>query len=126
MLVRVMLSVALLATPAVPAGAQSASPSTTIDPTATAPRPGQPPALTEDQRAVIAREVRDDKSKVARTRFPAQLGAEVPASIELYSLPDATLTAVPIVKMYRCAIVDDKIVLVDPTTMRVVEVIDRQ
>jgi hypothetical protein len=32
---------------------------------------------------------------------------------------------VPIAKMFKCVVVDGKVVLVDPTTMRVAEVIER-
>ena len=104
-----------------------APPSTTLEPSATAPRPGQRPELSAEQRARIVAAVREDKNaaKAASVKFPTEVGAEVPPALELYSLPDDALIQVPIVKMFRFVLVDGKVVLVDPTTMRVVEVIDR-
>lgn len=107
-----------------PAVAQN-SPATTIDPAATAPRPGQRPELSDEQRTMIFQMVRKDGSKLARADFPAQVGAEVPPALELHNVPDDALIQVPVAKMYKCVVVDGKVVLVDPTIMRVVEVIER-
>lgn len=102
-----------------------APPSSTIDPGATAPRPGQRPDLTAEQRATILGAVRDDKgrTKTAAVEFPTEIGAAVPPALELHSLPDEALIRVPIAKMFKFVVVGGKVVLVDPTTMRVVEVI---
>jgi hypothetical protein len=104
-----------------------APPPGTIDPGATAPRPGQRPDLSSDQRSKIVAAVREDKNrtKTAAARFPTQVGAEVPPAIELYTLPDDALIQVPIAKMFKFVVMDGKVVLVDPTTMRVVEVIEQ-
>jgi hypothetical protein len=109
---------------AMPAAAQSPS-STAIEPSITAPRPGQAPELTPEQKSMIFRSVRQDRTKVAKLAFPAQVGAEVPPSLELYLLPDDALIEVPVTKVYRVVVTEGKVVLVDPTTMRVVDVIDR-
>jgi hypothetical protein len=114
-----------LALGASPAPAQTTAPSSTLDPSATAPRPGQRPDLNEEQRTAIFRAVRDDKTKTARADVAAQVGAEVPPSAELYGLPYDAVATAPVAKMFRFVVVDGKVVLVDPTTMRVVEVIDR-
>ena len=81
-------------------------------------------ALTPAQRNAIYQEVHKDKSKVAPSRFAAQVGADVPPMIELYALPDDILANNPDTKLYKFTTVDDKIVLVDPTKMRVIAVID--
>ena len=80
-------------------------------------------ALTASQRSAIYQEVHTDKSKVAPSRFAAQVGAEVPPMIELYMLPDDILANNPETKLYKFTKVDDAIVLVDPTRMRVIAVI---
>jgi uncharacterized protein DUF1236 len=94
--------------------------------------PGTPPApspslnfqLTNAQRATIANAVRRDGGKPAsRVGFAASVGAAVPPQIELYILPDAALAAVPDAKIVKYTMVQNQIVLVDPTTMRVVDVI---
>jgi hypothetical protein len=103
-----------------------APPSATTDFGATAPRPGQRPDLSNEERAKIVHAVRQDKNRAqtATAKFPAEVGADVPPAIELYSLPDDALIQVPIAKMFKFVVLEDKVVLVDPTTMRVVEVIN--
>jgi|HubBroStandDraft_6_1064221.scaffolds.fasta_scaffold1081831_2 hypothetical protein len=81
-------------------------------------------ALTPAQRSAIYQEIHKDKSKVAPSRFAAHVGADVPPMIELYTLPDDILANNPETKLYKFTKVDDQIVLVDPTKMRVIAVID--
>ena len=80
-------------------------------------------ALTPAQRSAIYQEVHKDTSKVAPSRFAAHVGAEVPPMIELYTLPDDILANNPETKLYKFTKVDDQVVLVDPTKMRVIAVI---
>ncbi len=80
-------------------------------------------ALTPAQRSAIYQEVHKDNSKVSPSRFAADVGAEVPPMIELYTLPDDILANNPETKLYKFTKVDDQIVLVDPTKMRVIAVI---
>jgi len=79
--------------------------------------------LTPAQRSAIYDAVRKDKSKVAPSRFSTDVGAEVPAMIELYVLPDDILVQNPTTKFYKYTMVQDRVVLVDPTNMRIVAVI---
>ena len=79
--------------------------------------------LTPAQRSAIYQEVHKDKSKVAPSRFATHVGAEVPPMIELYALPDDILANNPDTKLYKFTRVDDQVVLVDPTKMRVIAVI---
>ncbi len=79
--------------------------------------------LTPAQRSAIYDAVRKDKSKVAPSRFSTDVGAEVPAMIELYVLPDDILAQNPTNKFYKYTVVQDRVVLVDPTNMRIVAVI---
>ena len=80
-------------------------------------------ALTPAQRSAIYQEVHKDTTKVAPSRFATHVGAEVPPMIELYTLPDDILANNPETKLYKFTKVDDQIVLVDPTKMRVIAVI---
>ncbi len=80
-------------------------------------------ALTPAQRRAIYAAASKDSSKRAPTGFPAQVGAEVPPMIELYPLPDDAVSGNDAAKLYRYTLLQDKVVLVDPTKMRVVEVI---
>jgi hypothetical protein len=79
--------------------------------------------LTPAQRGVIYQAVHRDKSQVAPNRFTARIGADVPPMIELYTLPDEVVGDNPVAKLYKFTRVDEEVVLVDPTKMRVVAVI---
>jgi hypothetical protein len=79
--------------------------------------------LTAAQRSGIYAAVSKDRSKVSPQRFPAVIGAEVPPMINLYALPDDIVAGIPAAKLYECTMVEDKVVLVDPTRMRVVDTI---
>ena len=79
--------------------------------------------LSSAQRASIYDRVSTDKSKVAPKDFSPVIGADVPPMIELYTLPDDAVAGVPAAKLYKYTMVEGKVVLVDPTNMRVVDVI---
>ena len=79
--------------------------------------------LTAAQRSAIYQAVSQDKGKVAPSRFPTTVGGEVPPMIELYMLPDDIVANNPVTKLYKFTRVEDRVVLVDPTNMRVVAVI---
>jgi hypothetical protein len=80
--------------------------------------------LTPDQRAAVVRAVAQEKDKITSPpAFQAKVGAEAPASIALYVLPDSALAAIPGGANYQYTVVQNQVVLVDPTNMRVVDVI---
>jgi len=79
--------------------------------------------LTPAQRIAIYDQVSKDKSKIAPKDFFPVIGADVPPMIELYMLPDDAVAGVPAAKLYKYTMVENKVVLVDPTKMRVVDVI---
>ena len=108
------------------AGAQTTTPS---GPGAAASDTGLGSAIEEKLilspalRAAIYDQVSKDKSKVAAKSFSPVIGADVPPMIELYMLPDDAVAGAPAAKIYKYTMVDNKVVLVDPTRMRVVDVI---
>ena len=77
--------------------------------------------LTPAERSAIYATVSKDKSKVAPQPFSTNIGAEVPPMIELYSLPDQTVAENPAAKLYKYTMVENEVVLVDPTKMRIVD-----
>ena len=79
--------------------------------------------LTVAQRTKIYAAVSKDRSKTSPQRFPVAIGAEVPPMINLYALPDDIVAGNPAAKLIQCTMVGDKVVLVDPTRMRVVDTI---
>lgn len=80
--------------------------------------------LTTAQKAAIVNAVRSASPKsVSLTNFVAAVGAPVPPTIQLDVLPDAALAVVPEAKIIRYATIQNQVVLVDPTTMRVVDIL---
>ena len=79
--------------------------------------------LTAAQRSAIYAAVSKDRSKMSPQRFPAVIGAEVPPMINLYALPDDIVAGNPRPSSTNAPMVEDKVVLVDPTRMRVVDTI---
>jgi hypothetical protein len=80
--------------------------------------------LTPQQRTEIYAAV--GKNKV-RTPPPADLpvavGAQIPPVTELYALPESVTAEVPSAKFYRYTIAQNQVVIVDPTNLKVVDVI---
>jgi hypothetical protein len=79
--------------------------------------------LTPEQRRAIVTAVKDIKIPPPSNAFNVAVGVQVPPSIELYALPIAALSQAPQVKLLRYTMVQNQVVLVDPTNLRVIEVI---
>jgi len=79
--------------------------------------------LTQAQRRAIYAAAMKDRPKPPQRQFPARIGAEVPPMIELNPLPDEAVADSPTAKFYEYTMVQDRVVLVDPTKMRVIDVI---
>jgi hypothetical protein len=79
--------------------------------------------LTPEQKRAIVTAVKDTKIPPPSKAFSAAVGEQVPPSIELYALPIAALSQAPEVKLLRYTMVQNQVVLVDPTNLRVIEVI---
>ena len=95
--------------------------------TMSSPPPAMPSSqlqLTLPQKTAILDAIRQEGKPIASpTNFVVSIGAPVPPQLELYVLPDRALATVPDAKSVKYTMVQDQIVLVDPTTMRVVDVI---
>jgi hypothetical protein len=65
-----------------------------------------------------------DKTKSrASENFNAGVGERVPSTVALHPLPNGVLATAPAARPYRYTLLADQVVLVDPVTMRVVDVI---
>jgi Protein of unknown function (DUF1236) len=92
---------------------------------------GAPPGVSEPsqlqlsaaQRTAILNAIRQDNRRISPGSFPAAVGGQVPPSIELYPLPNAALAQAPELNVLKYTMTQNNVVLVDPTRMRVVEVI---
>jgi hypothetical protein len=95
-----------------------------VDPRRGTVAPAAQLALTPEQKTAIFDAVRPAEAKVkAPGNVPATVGAQVPPATELYFLPDRALATAPEAKATKYTVAQNRVVLVDPTTMRVVDVI---
>jgi hypothetical protein len=81
--------------------------------------------LTPEQRTEIYSSV--SQLKLTRTPPPTNLhvavGADLPASMELYDLPANIAADIPATKLYKYTMVQSEVVIVDPTKMKVIDII---
>ena len=103
-----------------PALAQSAGPDEAIQPNGTV---SQTPALTPGQRSAIYNIVIRQRVKPHAEQISVAVGAPVPPTIELVDLPDQATAGNPSAALLKYAMVANDVVVVDPVTMRVVDVI---
>ena len=93
-----------------------------VDPRRGTVAPAAQLALTPEQKTAIFDAVRPAEAKVkAPGNVPATVGAQVPPATGLYFLPDRATA--PEAKATKYTVAQNRVVLVDPTTMRVVDVI---
>jgi len=87
--------------------------------------PNQKVQLSATQKTAIYNAVSKDKSKSTSppANFQASIGAKVPPSIELHALPPEAVANAQAASSYRYAMVNNQVVLVDPLTMQVVDII---
>jgi hypothetical protein len=102
---------------AVPATAQT---STTV--TTTAPATTGAITIAPEQRTVIRQRLTTAKPVQLKERVT--VGMTVPAEVELVEVPAAVVTEVPAFRSYRYFRWNDDVVLVDPSSRRVVQIID--
>src|SRR5262245_52212716 len=108
------------------AAAQTRAPDA-LQPPVGAVNPANPAQLqlTPAQRSAILNAVREKSTAVRppTTGFSVAVGEMVPPSIELYLLPDNALAEVPEAKAVKYTVVQNQVVLVDPTTLRIIDVL---
>ena len=83
----------------------------------------QPLALTQAQKAAIYNAVLQQRVRTSTTRVPVTVGAPVSPMAELAELPDQAAADAPLVADLKYAMVEDDVVVVDPISMRVVDII---
>jgi Protein of unknown function (DUF1236) len=80
--------------------------------------------LSPAQRMAILNAVLQNSAKInAPPNFQASVGGPVPPSIELYTLPSGALSQSPELRILKYTMAQNQVVLVDPTTMRVIDII---
>lgn len=115
-------SAALLAVlAAVPASAQTTSTTVTTT-TTTAPSTTGAITIAPEKRTVIRQRLTTARPVQLQERVT--VGMTVPTEVELVEVPETVVTEVPTVRSYRYFRWNDDVVLVDPSTRRVVQILD--
>jgi hypothetical protein len=81
----------------------------------------EPLELTPVQRRTIYRTIVRERVASAEPTIEYRVGARVPESVRLYSVPQEIAVEVPAIRSYKYMVVNNRVVLVDPTTSQVVE-----
>ena len=79
--------------------------------------------LSPAQRTVVYRRVARERPVVLPPSVELRVGAPIPQAVELHSFPDDVYVEVPTLKRYRYLHVNNQVVLVDPETSEIVEII---
>jgi hypothetical protein len=86
-------------------------------------RPAGYVELSPAQRTVIYRHVVRERPVAVVPQVELRVGAPIPQAVELYSLPEEVYVEVPQLRRYRYFNVHNQVVLVDPATSEIVEII---
>jgi len=81
----------------------------------------EPLELTPVQRQTIYRTIVRERVAPAEPTIEYRVGARVPDSVRLYSVPQEAAVEVPAIRSYKYMVVNNRVVLVDPATSQVVE-----
>jgi hypothetical protein len=113
----------LLASPAGGAVAAEA-PAGTAPPTAESATPPKLD-LTADQRHVLFASItsKTHVSTAAPPNFLPKIGDPVPDSVEMLAVPDAVVKLIPKLADYRCALVANQVLIVDPQSRRIIDIV---
>jgi hypothetical protein len=81
----------------------------------------EPLELTPAQRRTIYRTIVRERVAPAEPTVEYRVGARLPDSVRLYSVPQEVAVEVPTIRSYKYMVVNNRVVLVDPATSQVVE-----
>ena len=79
--------------------------------------------VTSEQRTKIKQHT-SSLRRVNNVNFNISVGTVVPGSVTLYDLPPAIVEIVPAYRGYKYVYVDDEIVIIEPSSLRIVAVIE--
>jgi hypothetical protein len=82
--------------------------------------------LSSDQRTRIHERLFAEGGRghrLGHVDFALRRGVRVPHSVELFDLPEDVVTLVPRFRHYKYVLVGDEIVIIDPVTYEIVDVI---
>jgi hypothetical protein len=86
--------------------------------------PSAPMGLTPAQKTAILQAVlQDGGRRAAPASFQATVGGAVPLSVPLRGLPSGAAALSPVLHGTKYTMVQNQVVLVDPATMRVIDIL---
>jgi uncharacterized protein DUF1236 len=109
-----------------PAQRSTQSPAAGNQQGAQAPQSGQTrqsAQISTQQRTQIASTIRQQNVSPVRVNFAVNVGVNVPSSVRLSVLPDTIVSIVPQYRGYSYFVTDEQIVIVEPSSHRIVEVL---
>jgi hypothetical protein len=112
--------IAALATGCLASGAALAQ--TSVTTTTTSPEVTGAITIAPEKRTVIRQQLRS--ARPAQIKERVTVGMTVPTEIELVAVPETVVTEVPAVRSYRYFVWNDDVVLVDPSSRRVVHILE--
>jgi hypothetical protein len=80
----------------------------------------EPVQLTPVQRQTIYRTIVRERVVPAPLTVEYRIGARVPESVQLHSVPQEVALEVPAIRAYKYMVVNNRVVLIDPATSEVV------
>lgn len=81
--------------------------------------------LTAEQRTKISTSIKKVNVKpVTNVNFSVSVGTVVPRTVELHPLPATIIEIYPAWRGYRFVLVEDEIIIIEPSTYKIVAVID--
>ena len=105
--------------------ATTASAQSTTTTTTTIEKKTEPLRLTPQQRTVIYRTVTRERRAGPQSEIEIRAGAAIPPTVVLSPLPESLYVQVPELTPYKYFYVNNQLVLVDPRTSEVIDIIDQ-
>ncbi|WP_201836069.1 DUF1236 domain-containing protein [Microvirga zambiensis] len=82
-----------------------------------------PVQLSPEKQATVRQHVQREHPPEARTGGPVTVGMTVPESVELWGLPQDSVTEVPATTSYKFLLTGKTIAVVDPDSRKVIQII---
>lgn len=84
-----------------------------------------PVLLPPEKQAIVKEHVKRTKVPLPEIKGPVTVGMAVPANVELFGLPQDTVTEVPTVTRYRFVVSNGIIAVIEPESRKVIQIIKR-
>ncbi len=82
-----------------------------------------PVPLSPEKQATVKQHVQREKPPEAQTGGPVTIGMVVPENVELWGLPQDSVTEVPATTSYKFLLTGKTIAVIDPESRKVIQII---